>query len=98
MRWDALSVYGQKAISTPNLDSIANEGTRFDKAYSSVPVCTPARAILLTSLKPWNNGQLAYAEVGTHYKQEMPRAFRDDLGYMTAIVGKNHFGYNKTSK
>jgi arylsulfatase A-like enzyme len=27
----------------------------------------------------------------------MPRAFRDDLGYNTAIIGKNHFGFNKTS-
>lgn len=68
MRWDALSIYGQKAISTPNIDSIAHEGIKFEKAYSSVPVCTPARAILLTSLKPWNNGQLAYGEVGLSYK------------------------------
>jgi arylsulfatase A-like enzyme len=27
----------------------------------------------------------------------MSRAFRDDLGYTTAIIGKNHFGMNKTA-
>lgn len=27
----------------------------------------------------------------------MPRAFKEDLGYTTAVIGKNHFGYNRTS-
>jgi hypothetical protein len=40
---------------------------------------------------------LAYGNLASNYSQEMIRAFRDDLGYHTAIVGKNHFGWNKTT-
>lgn len=96
VRHDALSAYGNEAIETTNLDALAAQGVRFDKAYSSTPVCTPARAVLLTSLKPWNNGQLAYGDLGPEYKQEMPKVLAD-LGYHTAMVGKNHFGWNKTT-
>ena len=36
------------AAPTPNLDRIAKEGVRFANAYSSTPICTPARLAILT--------------------------------------------------
>ena len=45
-------------------------------------------------MKPWNNGMLSYGEVAQNYSQEMIRSFKD-LGYHTAVIGKNHFGSNK---
>jgi len=88
---------GNKAISTPNLDKLASNGVMFEKAYSSTPSCTPARAILLTGMKPWKNGMLAYGDMAYEYKQELPKVRSEELGYHTAIIGKNHFGWNSTS-
>lgn len=43
-----LGCYGQPYISTPNIDSLANEGVRFTQAYSGSPVSAPSRASLMT--------------------------------------------------
>lgn len=96
MRWDMLGATGNKAIKTPNLDYLAENGVLFEKAYSSTPICTPARAILLTGMKPWKNGMLAYGDLATEYKQELPKVLAEELGYFTSVIGKNHFGWNIT--
>ena len=89
-RADCLGSAGNRVIHTPNLDQLAAGGVRFTNAYSSTPTCTPARAGLLTGLAPWNHGMLRYAEVGSRYPLEMPRALRD-AGYYTAAIGKLHY-------
>ena len=43
-----LACYGQKNVSTPNLDRLAREGTRYTKVYSTSPVCAPSRSALMT--------------------------------------------------
>ncbi|NUN03496.1 MAG: sulfatase-like hydrolase/transferase, partial [Bryobacteraceae bacterium] len=45
-----LSCYGQKRFSTPNLDRVAAEGTRFTQAYAGSTVCAPSRCCLMTGL------------------------------------------------
>jgi arylsulfatase A-like enzyme len=40
--------FGAKGFETPNLDRMAAEGAKFTDFYSAAPVCTPARAALLT--------------------------------------------------
>ncbi|WP_268034761.1 arylsulfatase [Algoriphagus sp. PAP.12] len=40
---------GQEIISTPNIDRLAKEGMRFERAYSNM-LCAPARASLITGL------------------------------------------------
>ena len=47
-RWDTLGCTGNPVIHTPNLDRLAREGARFTNAYSSCPVCVPARTAILT--------------------------------------------------
>jgi uncharacterized sulfatase len=47
-----LGSYGSKAISTPNLDRMAAEGTRLTNFYSAAPLCSPSRAALLTGRYP----------------------------------------------
>jgi arylsulfatase A-like enzyme len=89
-RADCVGVYGNKAIRTPNLDRIANEGVRFDCAYSSTPSCTPARSALLTGLSPWHHGMLGYSRIATRHAFEKPRALAE-AGYYTTAIGKNHF-------
>ncbi|WP_439555399.1 sulfatase-like hydrolase/transferase [Dyadobacter sp.] len=43
-----LGCYGQQKIKTPNLDKMAREEMRFTQHYTSMPVCAPARAMLMT--------------------------------------------------
>ena len=45
LRFDYLSCYGATHIDTPNLDWLASQGVRFDKAYVQSPVCGPSRMI-----------------------------------------------------
>ena len=51
-RWDTVGAYGQPLDVTPNLDRMAAEGTRFDRAFTCQPVCGPARAAIQTGKYP----------------------------------------------
>ena len=96
MRADMLSCTGNKISMTPNLDQLASEGVRYTNAFSSTPICTPARAAILTGLSPWYHGMLGYGNVANRYSFEMPRAL-SDAGYYTCSIGKDHFGWNNTA-
>ncbi|MCF7855909.1 MAG: sulfatase-like hydrolase/transferase, partial [Candidatus Pacebacteria bacterium] len=44
----AMGCAGNNEIETPNLDRLAAAGMRFDNFFCASPVCSPARATLLT--------------------------------------------------
>jgi len=46
----ALGCYGQQQVSTPNLDRLAAEGVRFNRAYTTAPVCSPSRSAFMTGM------------------------------------------------
>lgn len=96
MRADGMGCAGNPHAKTPNLDKLAAEGVRYKYAFSSTPTCTPARAALLTGLSPWYHGMLGYGTIAIHYDYELPQALADS-GYYTCSIGKDHFGWNKTS-
>lgn len=89
-RGDAVGCAGNKAIKTPNIDAIAQDGVNFVNGYVSTPSCTPARAGLLTGMSPWNHGMLGYGRVARKYKYEMP-AMLGELGYYRYGIGKMHW-------
>lgn len=89
-RADASGCMGNRAVISPNIDSLAREGTLFLSGYSSSPSSTPARSGLLTGLSPWHHGMLGYGRVAKRYKYEMPQMLRD-LGYYTFGIGKMHW-------
>ncbi len=89
-RGDCIGAAGADWLKTPNLDRLANEGAMFTRAYSSTPSCLPARAGILTGLRPWNHGLLSFLAIPNKYKVEMPQLFTD-AGYRTHVAGKNHF-------
>ena len=82
--------------NTPNLDKLSGRGIRFTNSFSSTPTCTPARAGILTGQSPWNHGMLGYGAVAPVYPFEMPVALTA-IGYTTASIGKDHFGWNKSA-
>jgi len=50
MGYGDLGCYGQKHIQTPNIDKLAEEGTRFTDCYAGSTVCAPSRSVLMTGL------------------------------------------------
>ena len=51
-----LGCYGDKYATTPNLDELASRGLRYNIAWSTVPVCAPARTCLITGMYPCTIG------------------------------------------
>ena len=87
--WTALGAVNDK-ISTPNLDRLCAQGTRFSRAYCPNPTCTPTRASIITGQYPSTHGAWS---LGTKLDENAPtvgEAFRD-AGYHTFLVGKAHF-------
>lgn len=46
--WPHAGAYGDPVVKTPTFDALARQGMLFERAYCSVPSCSPARAVLLT--------------------------------------------------
>jgi arylsulfatase A-like enzyme len=61
-RADCMGVNGHILIQTPNLDELARAGINFRQAFCPIPLCTPARASLLTGLWPTQHGSIANAQ------------------------------------
>ena len=55
-RRDSMRAYGNEWIKTPNLDKLADKSFVFENAYVTQPVCTPARASIMTGLYPYATG------------------------------------------
>ena len=55
-RADHLGCYGNDIVQTPNIDSLAARGTRFDRFYVACPICMPNRATLMTGRMPSLHG------------------------------------------
>ena len=86
--WKHTSIQGSPFVETPNLDSVANTGLRFNNAYACSPGCSPSRATLLTGQHHWMIGP-----AGTH-GSSFPvyhQTFVDLLeaaGYKVGFTGK----------
>ena len=52
----AMHCAGTLELYTPNLDRIAEQGMRFDSFFCASPVCSPARASILTGKMPSAHG------------------------------------------
>ncbi len=85
----AMSAYGNPYLYTPNMDSLAAHGVRFEKAYCTSPVCGPARSSLVTSRMPHETQVNYNGETPVSSFQNMGQVFRD-AGYHTVWCGKWH--------
>ncbi len=85
----AISAYNKTLIQTPNIDRIANEGMRFDKAFVGNSICGPARATLLTGQHSHKNGMIDNRTRFDSSKVTVAKLLQN-AGYQTAIIGKWH--------
>ena len=88
-RWDTCGCYGQPLNITPNLDRLAQEGVKFDNAFTPQPVCGPCRALFQTGRYPtetgcFRNNVMLPAGVKTL------GSYIEEAGYETAYIGKWH--------
>lgn len=99
-RGDCLGVAGHPVVQTPNLDYLATHGTYFSRAYSAVPSCLPARAILWSGQDQWHTGILGMGpgqgEIPNDFCHTIPGEL-SAAGYRTHLVGKGHFWPQRTS-
>jgi len=95
-----LGCYGNREIRTPNLDRLAAEGTRFEYFFCTSPVCSPARASLLTGRIPSQHGVhdwIREGNVGDDAVEYLAgqTAYTEVLagnGYTCDMSGKWHLG------
>ncbi|KAF5524484.1 N-sulfoglucosamine sulfohydrolase [Colletotrichum aenigma] len=91
-----LGCYGNPYIKTPNIDKLAAEGTRFDKAFASTASCSGSRSTLYTGLHTHQNGQYGLNSGKHHFMTfdyiESGPAFLSKAGVRTGIIGKIHVG------
>lgn len=89
LRKDSLGCYGNPVCRTPNLDRLAESGTRFTRNYVANQICMPNRLSIFTGQNIrnhglWTNGLLL------EERRTLP-AWLAGHGYRTANIGKIHF-------
>ncbi|MDA3959963.1 MAG: sulfatase-like hydrolase/transferase [Planctomycetota bacterium] len=86
---DYVGCYGETAITTPNIDRLAAQGTRFDRAYTCQPVCGPARSALFTGTFPHSNGSWGNTMALGDNMLTVGQRLRD-AGIRCGYIGKWH--------
>jgi len=98
-RWGALPYAQTPAIQTPYMQQMLSQGVSMDRCYSTLPICTPYRAILMTGRWPWQQGLIAN-HMSLAQRVDMPGDSQYGTmgwtfvhaGYQTAYFGKWHIG------
>jgi arylsulfatase A-like enzyme/Flp pilus assembly protein TadD len=99
LRADHLGCYGYKQIRTPNIDSLAADGVRFEHAYTPVPVTLPAHTVIFTGTYPMLSGMHDFAANKLNPTQPTLASVLKEQGYTTgAVIGSavldSRFGLN----
>ncbi|WP_299665974.1 sulfatase [uncultured Polaribacter sp.] len=87
---DMVGAYGNTQIITPNLDKLASEGVLLENAFSSQPVCTPFRGMLMSGMHPLKNGAFVNDVPLLPNKKKLLAEILKEKGYQTAYFGKWH--------
>ncbi len=101
-----MSCYGDDTITTPNIDQLASEGVRFNRAYMTSGVCSPTRSAIITgmyqtsigahehysSFSKWRGNIMEHWEPNHIGVKAVPEIFRA-AGYYTFNEGKFHYNF-----
>ena len=100
LRADHLGCYGYKQIRTPNIDALAGDGARFERAYTAVPVTLPSHTVMFTGTYPMRSGMHDFAANKLGQGQPTLASVLKEHGYLTgAVIGSavldSRFGLNR---
>lgn len=88
-RADHLGCYGNNIVQTPNIDSIAAKGKRWDRLYVANPICMPNRASIMTGRMSSIHGA-RHNGIPLSLDQTTFVELLKDAGYNTSLIGKSH--------
>ena len=91
--WDDFGVYGNKGIQTPNIDRLAAEGLKVEKAFLTIAQCSPSRISILTGLYPHQTGAEDLHMPLPEDKRLVP-SYLEEAGYFSGHMKKTHYGPN----
>ncbi|TWU19023.1 sulfatase family protein [Allorhodopirellula heiligendammensis] len=86
-----LSCYGTKGIETPNVDQLAAEGIRYERAFTTSPVCSTSRSAMMTG---FHQNYIGAQQHRTDDKKPLPHGIRPiphllaDAGYFTCLMSR----------
>ncbi|MFK8114280.1 MAG: sulfatase-like hydrolase/transferase [Rubripirellula sp.] len=89
-RWDSYGESGNQRLHTPNLDRIAESGTRFSNAFVTLAICSPSRAACLTGRYGSVNGVTAVGKTPLNDGETTFAHALGKAGYATGVAGKWH--------
>lgn len=100
LRADHLGCYGYQKIKTPNIDALAAEGARFERAFAVVPVTLPSHTTMLTGTYPMLSGMHDFSANKLSAEQPTLASVLKGAGYATgaaigAAVLDSRFGLNQ---
>ncbi len=101
-----MSTYGDEVIQTPNIDQLADQGVRFDRAYMTSGVCSPTRSAVITgmyqtsigahehysSFETWRGNRMETWDPNHLGIRTLPEILKA-AGYYTFNEGKNHYNF-----
>jgi arylsulfatase A-like enzyme len=90
----AIGAYGSRVNVTPNIDRIANDGTRLDRCYATNSLCAPSRASILTGTYSHINNVQGLQTPFDNSQETFAHRLRG-VGYETALFGKWHLGHGE---
>jgi arylsulfatase A-like enzyme len=102
-RLSAVGAYGPTPCRTPRIDELARDGVLFENAYTTCPVCSPARATIMTGQYPHTHGitgNIHDISCAVHELQDRPGLLSRRLqaaGYSLGYTGKWHLGTDTTA-
>ena len=100
LRADHVGCYGYKQVKTPNIDSLAADGSRFARAYAVVPVTLPSHSSMMTGTYPMLSGMHDFSGNKLSPLQPTLASVLKQSGYQTgaviaAAVLDSRFGLNQ---
>ncbi len=88
----AISAYGSRITTTPNLDRLAADGVLFENAFCTNSICAPSRAAILTGTYNHTNGVTTLDTPLDNSLWTFPQQLQAS-GWQTAMIGKWHLGH-----